>query len=136
MMILFAKDAYKRYFCWVNFPRCDEFEETLPMCQSVCENFFRVCGYDDDLWMCQNNMIDDGDDMEAERKLNRSKSSNGDKSLYFPGEPFKKNEYEKQKGKNVPKDICTPSIKGNASQLQLSGIVIFTTAMIVLQALI
>ena len=77
-VLLFAKDAYKRYFCWVNFPRCDEFEETLPMCQSVCENFFRVCGYDNDLWMCQNNMIDNGDDMEVQRKSNPSSSSSDD----------------------------------------------------------
>ena len=48
------------------------------MCQSVCENFFRVCGYDNDLWMCQNNMIDNGDDMEVQRKFNPSSSSSDD----------------------------------------------------------
>ena len=131
--VLYVKDAYKRYFCWVNFPRCDEFEETLPMCQSVCENFFRVCGYDDDLWMCQNNMIDNNYKIEVERK---SITSSDNEAPYFPGEPFKKNEYEKQKRKNVPKEICTPSIKGNASQHQLSVIIIFSITMVGLQVVL
>ena len=30
-----CQEAYARYTCWLNFPRCsDEFDETLPMCQS------------------------------------------------------------------------------------------------------
>jgi len=113
-----CQDAYKRYFCWLNFPRCDEFEETLPMCQSVCANFFRACGYEEDLWRCDNTVDD----------------SLGGNTNYFPGEPFKKNEYE-NKRKNIPKEVCTPSIKGTASRIDLLFITFVTTTSIVLHFL-
>ncbi len=30
-----CQEAYSRYMCWLNFPRCsDEFDQSLPMCQS------------------------------------------------------------------------------------------------------
>ena len=30
-----CQEAYARYTCWLNFPRCsDEFDESLPLCQS------------------------------------------------------------------------------------------------------
>lgn len=29
-----CQEAYARYACWVNFPRCDEFDQSLPVCQS------------------------------------------------------------------------------------------------------
>lgn len=45
--------AYSHYFCWINFPRCDESQDlTLPMCRSACENFFRACNYAEDLYRC------------------------------------------------------------------------------------
>lgn len=31
-----CQQAYERYFCWLNFPRCDSDGESLPLCQSVC----------------------------------------------------------------------------------------------------
>lgn len=127
LLLLLVKDAYKQYFCWVNFPRCDEFEETLPMCQSVCENFFRVCGFDEDLWMCKN-IIDNEFDIESK--------SIDTKLSYFPGEPFKKNEYEAKKRSSIPKEVCTPSIKGSASQLSLLFVVSFITVMVGLQILL
>lgn len=47
-----CRNAYKNYFCWANFPRCDDYEQSLMTCRSSCENFFRVCGYEKDLWRC------------------------------------------------------------------------------------
>ena len=47
-----CRNAYKNYFCWINFPRCDANQQSLMTCRSSCENFFRVCGYEDDLWRC------------------------------------------------------------------------------------
>lgn len=35
--------AYKNFFCWMNFPRCNEEDKSLIMCRSVCENFFKAC---------------------------------------------------------------------------------------------
>lgn len=34
--------AYKAYACWLAFPRCDGSRHSLPICRSVCENFFKV----------------------------------------------------------------------------------------------
>jgi hypothetical protein len=79
------------------------------MCQSACENFFRVCGYDEDLWMCKP-VMDDDFDMESTEKLNDVSQ------LYFPGAPFKRNEYKFDKRKGEPKEVCTPSIQGSSSQ--------------------
>jgi len=47
-----CKNAYKAYACWLNFPRCDRFGNSLSMCKTACHNFFKYCGYEDDLWRC------------------------------------------------------------------------------------
>jgi hypothetical protein len=72
------------------------------MCQSVCENFFRVCGYEKGFWMCDD-LIDNAD---------ISASVKRDPSHIFPGAPFKANEYRRRK---EPLEVCTPSIKGKAN---------------------
>lgn len=36
-------NAFRNYFCWLNFPRCDAEGRSLLMCKSVCENFFISC---------------------------------------------------------------------------------------------
>lgn len=98
----------------MNFPRCDNFEESLPVCQSSCENFFQVCNYKEDLWRC-------------ESEIDTTKT-------FFPGEPFKKNEYL-PKSKDEPKIVCTPSIKGSASTTNVWLIALINFA-IVLQSMI
>ena len=96
-----CQEAYARYSCWLNFPRCDEFEESLPLCQSACENLFRVCGFATDIWRCDVNVVDGEED------------GGEDTRAFFPGQPFQKNEfYPKRSGD--PKAVCTPSIKGSA----------------------
>ena len=37
-------NAFKNYFCWLNFPRCDDEDESLVMCRSACENLHLACG--------------------------------------------------------------------------------------------
>mmetsp|Transcript_11296 Transcript_11296/g.20728 ORF Transcript_11296/g.20728 Transcript_11296/m.20728 type:complete len:259 (+) Transcript_11296:128-904(+) len=94
-----CQEAYARYTCWLNFPRCsDEFDESLPMCQSVCENLFRVCGFASDIWRCEADIVDGEDE---------------DTRAFFPGQPFVRNEFQPKS--NDPKAVCTPSIKGAAS---------------------
>ena len=36
-------DAFKNYFCWLNFPRCDDEQNSLIMCRSACENLMEAC---------------------------------------------------------------------------------------------
>jgi len=92
------------------------------MCQSVCANFFRVCGHSEDLWRCSNLV----------GKAPAAPSTNNQET-FFPGEPFKANEY---KGGNEPKEVCTPSIKGAANSIQLSvlsiGVIAFVCASLAL----
>lgn len=47
-----------RYTCWLIFPRCDKFEESLPLCQSACKNLLQVCKIEAD---CNADVVD-GDD--------------------------------------------------------------------------
>ena len=37
-------EAYKDALCYLNFPKCGCREESLPLCRSVCENYYRACG--------------------------------------------------------------------------------------------
>ncbi len=95
-----CQEAYKKFICWLNFPRCDdEYEESLPMCQSACLNFFRVCGFEKETWRC-----DTPQDTEKKPGVHHN---------FFPGQPFKENEYLPKSG-GEPKIVCTPSIKGSA----------------------
>ena len=96
------------------------------MCQSVCENFFRVCGYEEDMWMCHN-LLDDELRLKNMQKL--------DKSSYFPGELFKENEYESKGRKTIPKNVCTPSVHGSAQSISPSLVVFFTFLIFCLQTL-
>lgn len=97
-----CQEAFARYSCWLNFPRCDEFfEDSLPLCQSACENLFRACKFESDLWRCEADVIH-GDSEYDIRAL-------------FPGQPFKKNAFIPKS--NNPLPICTPSIKGDASSI-------------------
>jgi hypothetical protein len=105
-----CRDAFAAFTCWLNFPRCDEFQESLPMCQSPCENMFRVCGFDLDLWRCNEDIVDGDDEWNLR--------------AFFPGQPFRKNEFERG---GEPKVVCTPSIKGSADTWAIS----FTTNAVV-----
>ena len=60
------------------------------------------------MWLCDNKVI--------ENRFHNEDIHRYEKETYFPGEPFKKNEYER---KNVPKEICTPSVRGDASHIRL-----------------
>ncbi|KAL7498343.1 hypothetical protein ACHAWT_009391 [Skeletonema menzelii] len=101
-----CQDSFNAYMCWLNFPRCDEFQESLPLCQSACENMFRVCGFEQDLWRCDEDVIDGNDEWNTR--------------AFFPGQPFRKNEFERG---GVPVAVCTPSIRGSASTLVTSFVI-------------
>ena len=94
-----CQEAYAKFTCWLNFPRChDESDESLPMCQSACENLFRVCNIASDMWRCDADVVDGNDEYDIR--------------AFFPGQPFTQNEYYPKS--NEPLPVCTPSIKGAA----------------------
>jgi len=47
-----CEDAFSRYMCSINFPRCDENQESLRTCESTCINMFYTCGMSSDLYRC------------------------------------------------------------------------------------
>ncbi|GLD92449.1 hypothetical protein PINS_up000982 [Pythium insidiosum] len=47
-----CENAFRNYFCWLNFPRCDAEGRSLLLCRSVCENYMKACQMSSDLWRC------------------------------------------------------------------------------------
>jgi hypothetical protein len=48
-----CQNAFRQFFCWVNFPRCHiDRDLTMPTCRSVCENYFKACRHEHNLWRC------------------------------------------------------------------------------------
>merc|ERR1711964_641116 len=37
--------AYKNALCWYNFPKCGNYNQSLPLCRSTCDNYFAACGF-------------------------------------------------------------------------------------------
>eukprot|EP00520_Triparma_pacifica_P012607 CAMPEP_0118645792 /NCGR_PEP_ID=MMETSP0785-20121206/7696_1 /TAXON_ID=91992 /ORGANISM="Bolidomonas pacifica, Strain CCMP 1866" /LENGTH=378 /DNA_ID=CAMNT_0006537711 /DNA_START=243 /DNA_END=1379 /DNA_ORIENTATION=- len=91
-----CENAYKAYFCWINFPRCDtNTNQSLPMCRSACENMFFACGYPEEMWRCGeaqyfNDQIEQGKKVgepelstkNIERGMDERKQKIGSKNLY------------------------------------------------------
>jgi hypothetical protein len=119
--------AITQYMCWINFPRCDEFEESLPTCTSACENFFRVCGYSAAYQKCGTI----GSEFIGKRPVQLNDSRTFAITDFFPGHPFKTNEF--LPNSDVPKAVCTPSVKGVSNQVSsTTGILIFISSLAVL----
>lgn len=104
-----CKNAFKNFFCWMNFPRCDEEDHTLMMCRSACENLHKSCGYDKDMYRCGDpeylyGYV--GESPWAETELG--------KEVFFrypyPGAPFRDNQFED----GEPVISCTPSLRNAA----------------------
>jgi hypothetical protein len=124
-----CQDAFKRYMCWINFPRCDEvFEDaSLPMCQSACENFFRVCGYPLEMHYCPVEQHRDDGTNDAFSNFDTTANDNT-KTAFFPGMPFHRNEFIPNTDAD-PRVVCTPSIKGAAVRGKDQRFAVFLTTM-------
>lgn len=100
-----CQDSYKRYVCYLNYPRCDDNEESLPLCSSVCLNFVAACGLDKDLRsFCTNNTA------------GTTVSSDGGTlpiTTAFPWQPFAANKFL-PKSRGQPDLVCTPSVKNGS----------------------
>jgi len=118
--------AYKNYFCWINFPRCDPTRDlTLPTCRSACENFFISCKYSRDLWRCGKSKYFNGYSPEQPTLVQNSSAYLRD---YFPGQPFRQNKFTKG-GNEIP--ICTPAIDGGGSRLFTSRPMLYSITLAV-----
>lgn len=121
-----CQNAFKNLFCWINFPRCDPTRDlSLPTCKSPCENFFKACGYQKDLWRCGPSKYFNGYAPESPSYVNGNATYLRD---YFPGQPFRKNKFTNGGHQYA---ICTPAIDGSASRngfswMLLTSIIGFT----------
>jgi hypothetical protein len=112
-----CRNAFKNYFCWINFPRCDlKRDESLSTCRSACENYFISCGLDRDIWRCGPSKFYNGYSPEVP-----SVNSFGEVTYmrdYFPGQPFKANQYN---AKGMEVHVCTPAIDGSGYSMRSEG---------------
>jgi hypothetical protein len=106
---------FKRLFCYMNFPRCDNEDRSLLLCRSVCENLHIACGYTQDLFRCADPSLYYG----AEPEEPEETTAQGNPVYWrapYPGGPFRTNRFEGDDDTvtGTPIVVCTPSIAGGA----------------------
>jgi hypothetical protein len=112
--------AFKNYFCWLNYPRCDTEDESLVMCRSACENLHISCGYDKDLWRCGDPEYYYGYRAEASVKTHPIDNTKIWYRYPYPGSPFRDIQGDPAGGL---KPVCTPSIPGSGISTKPSRVV-------------
>lgn len=116
-----CEKSFRRYMCYLNFPRCDAEKNSLILCRSVCENYMRACSIPQWLHRC-------GDAKymyasEAEKPTQNPSTLNFD--MYFrapfPGSPFR--DYEEDTSVDPVRVVprCTPSVKGASVTLHVGS---------------
>jgi hypothetical protein len=84
------------------------------MCKSACENLMYTCGIPYDLQRCGPPEYHNGNEPEEMLFYNDAGSYPILMRDFFPGQPFRANQYE-DNAQKVPKVVCTPSIYGAAA---------------------
>jgi hypothetical protein len=105
-----CQTAYRNLICYINFPRCDEARNSLLVCSSVCNNFFKSCGYPQQMNRCGPFKYYGGSAPEPPASVD----SNGVPSYLramFPGQPFTENQG------TLP--VCTPALADGAASVTL-----------------
>ncbi|GBG23797.1 Glyoxysomal processing protease, glyoxysomal [Hondaea fermentalgiana] len=131
--------AYRNFFCWANFPRCDEEDKSLMMCRSVCENYFKACGYAEEMWRCESSALLNGIGLEDPLLFKEGLEldvegydENGTQYFlrsFFPGQPFRANQFEEDE--ETPIVVCTPSLKNDALSIRARhGFHVFATLVV------
>jgi len=126
-------NAFKNYFCWLNFPRCDEEDESLVMCRSACENLHIACGYDKDLWRCGQPEFYYGYRGEASGKWHPEDNTKIFYRYPYPGGPFRDIQGDpegvemtfRETLTTSGKKVCTPSIVGAAPASSTTSVLIW-----------
>jgi hypothetical protein len=124
--------AYLNYFCWSNFPRCDEEDRSLVMCESACENYFKSCGYPRDMWRCGAAELINGYTTESPQLQVPGvpvdvygQDENGTMYFlrsFFPGQPFRANQFAEDGV--TPLNVCTPSLLGAAPRVSAPALLL------------
>ena len=122
-----CQKAYKNFFCWANFPRCNKEGASMMMCRSVCENYMIACGFDYDLWRCGNERYMNGHGIEGPHHTDKDTGYPVYLRDFNPGHPFREGE---SVGENEDAPICTPGIYGSASTTTLSPLLVLVVLLI------
>ncbi|KAF1324721.1 hypothetical protein FI667_g9531, partial [Globisporangium splendens] len=122
-----CENAYRNYFCWMNFPRCDAEGRSLLLCRSVCENYMKACQLSKDLWRCGDPKYVNG--REAETSVTWINNALVYYRAPFPGSPFKDNAVDSDTDK--PLVVCTPSLENGSTSI-IPPTFLVTSLMIVL----
>lgn len=88
-------EAFRNFLCWMNFPRCDGAGNSLLLCRSVCENFFRACKYPKVFWRCYEPAYHGGEYPEGTQgdQLYDKDNQAEFRRAPFPGLPFRGEEH-------------------------------------------
>ena len=108
-------NAYRNYACWLAFPRCDGARRSLPLCRSVCENFFKACSYPRSMWRCGDprNFGGEAPEGTAGDQLYDTHGNAIFKRAPIAGLPFASNLDDG----GVPIAVCTPSLHNSAERV-------------------
>ena len=85
------------------------------LCQSVCQNLMDTCHIPYDLQRCGPPEWHNGNEPEEMLFYNDAGSYPILMRDFFPGQPFRENQYETPAEKE-PKIVCTPSLPGAAGR--------------------
>jgi hypothetical protein len=103
--------AFRNYVCFMNFPRCDAAGNSLILCRSVCQNFFKACNYPKDMWRCGSFAYYGGDGPEPASNIDNNGAPIFARAM-FPGQPFRDNQGE------LP--VCTPALADGVARGELA----------------
>ena len=109
-----CSQAYMNFFCFLNFPRCDEYDQSLILCNSVYENCFRSCGYSKDMWRCGPSEFLNGEYAEVPTKDEKQ-----ERIRYSLAHSFQAHSERMSLLKMMmrPLVVCTPSLPNGATGL-------------------
>ncbi len=132
-----CQQAYKNFLCFMNFPRCDDTGQSLILCRSVCENFFRACKYESFLNRCYNPEFYGSTYPEPET-ITDELGLPIYMRAHLPGQPFRDILIDEES--EEMKIVCTPSIPGAGVSILLQlnncrssmGMLMFVISTIVL----
>jgi hypothetical protein len=110
-----CQEAYNKYLCYMNFPRCDDAQNSLLLCDTACQSFFRACRYpystndNNSMWRCGSAAYLGGHEGEPPASIDSKGNPVYARGL-FPGLPF---------APYAP-GACTPGVPGGAGAATLA----------------
>ena len=111
-----CEKSFKRYICYLNFPRCDAEKNSLIMCRSVCENYMRACQIPSYLHRCGDPVYVYDSGPEEPKQDDTTLEFDVFYRAPFPGAPFRDYREDDSTDPVTVIPTCTPSVKGDATR--------------------